>query len=128
MKILGIPIHYDEKARIISDSRGLWPFKRIVVGPAFWRFGPREMQAILLHEVAHCKLFHLERRLLRAIFFPGSIKEFCFAQEFQADNFVALTGYGKDLASVFSKVKQTEQILHPPTAERIERLLACSKG
>lgn len=124
MKCLGIPVYLDPNGAMISDSRGVWPFKRIVLGRSFQLFDPEEKKAIILHEVAHCKLFHLERRILRAIFAPWGLVKCCHEQEFQADFFVGLLGHGPDLARAFAKLQSVSDPLHPPTSERIKRLLA----
>lgn len=124
---MGIPVVYDPALATISESRGLWRWKKIFVSEKFLAFPPREQQAMLLHEVGHCKLRHLERRLIAAIaliFWPPALAEFCKRQEFQADLFVAHCGYGRDLAQAFLRVKSTgESPLHPPISERIARLM-----
>lgn len=111
---------------LISDSRGLLRWKKIVVGPEFLQFPPREQQAILLHEVGHCKLRHLEKRLLALwrIFSPRRLAELCIRQEFEADRFAHGCGYGPDLARAFQRVRASDSPLHPPIAERIARLLS----
>jgi Zn-dependent protease with chaperone function len=121
-KCLGIPVRYDERLTIICESRGVGPWKEIVVGPAFLRFGPRERQALLLHEVAHCKLFHVEKRILLLIVFPFCIFAYCRDNEFVADKFVKECGYGGDLARAFLKMADRKSVLHPPLMDRILRL------
>lgn len=124
MKCLGVTVHYRQKEKMISDSRGLWPFKRICIGPEFFRFTERERQAILLHEVGHCKMFHLEKRILNAILRPHLIASYCQAQEYAADQFAAGCGYAEDLASAFGRLHSTGDPMHPRREDRIKRLLA----
>lgn len=127
MNCLGVPIRYDPSLKFVSDSRGLWPFKRIVVGPMLRAFPEREQQAILLHEVGHCKMFHLEKRIARlftALFRPKLIVSYCQAQEFAADEFVAGCGYGLDLARAFYRLTPSPSMWHPPRDQRISRLIA----
>lgn len=127
MNCLGIEVRYDENMKFISESRGLWPFKKIVVGPLLRSFPEREQQAILLHEVGHCKMFHLEKRILRiftAFFRPKLIIAYCQAQELAADQFAAGCGYALDLAHAFSRLKPVPDRWHPPRDTRISRLLA----
>jgi Zn-dependent protease with chaperone function len=122
---MGVRVDYDQKAKFISDSRGIGRWKKVVVGPLFMQFPPREQQAILLHEVAHCKLFHVEHRLknLWLLFWrPSSLRQLCIDQEHEADAFVRSCGFGTDLALAFSKLRLTEHLLHPSTSERIARL------
>ncbi len=125
---LGIPVVYDPALKVIADSRGLARWKKVFVGPVFRAFPPREQQALLLHEVGHCKLRHLERRLAAAlvlIFWPPALATYCKRQEFQADLFAAHCGYGRELAAAFMRVKSVSQSpLHPPIEERIARLLS----
>lgn len=122
---MGVRVSYDARAKFISDSRGLGPWKKIVVGPTFLEFAPREQQAILLHEVAHCKLFHVEQRIAKLwliLWRPSRLRQLCIDQEHEADAFVRSSGFGADLASAFSKLRFTSHFLHPSTAERIARL------
>lgn len=121
---LGIPVRYDGHLQIISDSRGIGPWKEIVVGPAFMMFGHREQYALLLHEAAHCKMRHVEKRLLRAwmVFWPPALFAYCRDQEYEADRFVRGMGYGPDLARVFSRIEGGCGPLHPPHDARIHRL------
>ncbi len=125
---MGIPVVFDPELEVIADSRGLFRWKMIFVGPKIRAFPPREQQALLIHEVGHCKLRHLERRILAAlylIFWPPALARFCRAQEFQADLYVAHCGYGRDLAQAFMRFKSgAGGVFHPPLPERIARLLA----
>lgn len=123
---LGIRVVFDPTWSGISDSRGLFWWKRIFVGRAFLGFPPREQQAILLHEVGHCKLRHLEKRLLglwRALWWPALFR-LCVAQEYEADRFAAGCGYGPDLAQAFRRIRARKSPLHPPLEHRIQRLLS----
>lgn len=72
-EILGIRVVYDPRMVLISDSRGLWPCKKIVIGPAFLRLSDRQKGAVLLHEAGHCKLFHTERIVLYTLLRPRLI-------------------------------------------------------
>lgn len=124
---LGIPVHYRETFTGISDSRGLWKWKKIVVGPVFTRFPPREQAAILLHEAGHCKLFHVEQRLRglwRVFVGPEALVTLCREQELAADRFVAGCGYGADLARVLSRLSPSHSPFHPAHAVRIAALAA----
>ncbi len=125
---MGIPVVYDPQMTTISDSRGLFRWKKIFIGPTLRSFPPREQQAMLIHEVGHCKLRHLERRLLAAvvlIFWPPALARYCQAQEYQADRFAAHCGYGPALARAFLRLRSVAPgPLHPPLSLRIARLLA----
>lgn len=147
MNCMGVPVLYDPEMQSVSvtldrsrwwcpwrfakfpgivETRGIFRWKRIVVGKAFLAFPEREQQAILLHEVGHVKLNHVERRLLRAwqiVFLPFAFSRLCIAQEFQADLYAAGCGYGIDLASALSRIRTDARAsLHPAVAERVARL------
>ena len=124
--VLGIEVVFDEGLANICDSRGIFRWKKIVVGPTFLSFPPREQQALLLHEVGHCKLKHLEKRLARLwllFWSPRRLAEMCIEQEFEADRFVAAIGLGGALAQAFGRIKATPDPFHPPVTERIARLI-----
>jgi hypothetical protein len=128
---LGVPVEFDEKMRdVVSEARGLWRWKKIVIGPSVRIFSPAELEAILLHEVGHCKARHLERRIaaLWLLFFnPKRLRRLCVEQEFEADSFVAMCGKGPALASAFMRLQahgreSSSSALHPSLEERIKRL------
>ena len=122
---LGIPVFYDPKLKNISDSRGLWRWKKIVVGPAFFRLDEREAGAVLLHEAGHVKLRHLEKRLTMlwlVLISPQKLLRICVEQEFEADRFAARCGYGADLTRLFHRLAREPQMFHPSLDERIARL------
>lgn len=119
---LGIPVRFDPKLKVICDSRGIWRWKEIVVGPDFARFPPGEQMALLLHEAGHCKMFHVERRLA-ALFTPWVIPALCREQERAADRFVRSLGHGAALASALARISAPEGPFHPPASERISRLI-----
>lgn len=110
----------------LCESRGIWRWKKIVVGPPFTRFPPREQQAILLHEVGHAKLKHVEQRLLAAwkiILAPLAFARLAVQQEHQADAFARGCGYGPDLARALARCSVGPvESLHPNTLDRIARL------
>lgn len=121
----GVRVRYDPQFIGISDSRGIWPLKRIFIGPTFLNFPPREQMALLLHEVGHCKLYHLEKRIARLwlLLRPKLLFAFCIEQEYEADRFVWRCGYAVELAQAFTRIRVVNSPLHPPVAERIARLL-----
>ena len=81
----------------------------------------------LAHEVGHCKMLHLEKRILRvftSFFRPKLIVAYCQAQELAADQFAAGCGYGMDLVNAFARLKPNKGTWHPSLELRISRLLA----
>lgn len=123
--MLGIPVEYVPDLRVISETTGVGPWKRILVGNAFFDLEPRLQGAILLHEAGHAKLRHLEKRIwfaIRNFWRPMAIGSYCRNQEFEADQFAANCGYGRDLALVFARVDAPAGPYHPNRLERIARL------
>lgn len=121
---LNIRVFYDPDMAIISDSRGLLLWKRIFVGPAFFKLRPDESAAVLAHEAGHCHLRHLEKRLLRLwmLAFPSRMLALIHEHEYEADAFAAKAGFGAQLRAFFARLPPTTDILHPPLQSRIERL------
>jgi Zn-dependent protease with chaperone function len=133
---MGVPVRFDEDLPYISDSRGLWRWKEIVVGPSYFALTAREKQAVLAHEAGHCKLLHLEKRILRLwlLVMPKRLLAYCHQQEYQADQFAKACGYGAAMISLLERVAlvqseggaaQTQlvgSLYHPPLQSRIERL------
>lgn len=131
MKCLGIAVIHDTNLKMISESRGVLWWKKIVIGNSFFNFPEREKMAILLHEAGHCKLHHVEKRILSLwlAFWPTLLARYCQNQEYQADYFVAKCGYGDDLASAFLRmIAYPQGAFHPAVDSRIARLRACSRG
>ena len=124
----GIPVIFDSELKVVSQSRGIWPWKRIFLGPSFAEFPSREQAAILLHAVGHCKMRHLEKRIAgswRVLFGGSALVRLCVAQEYEADAFAANCGYAVELAKAFSRMELAGSHgggLHPGTRNRIERL------
>ena len=124
---LGIPVYYDPGLKNISDSRGLWWWKKIVLGPGFLQLSGREGCAVLLHEAGHCKLRHLEKRITMAwlvLVSPQRLLRICLEQEYEADRFAAGCGYGADLMRLFCRLQQAAGPFHPELSQRIARLTA----
>lgn len=121
---LGIRVIYDPAMEIVSDSRGLLRWKRIYVGPSFFKLRPEESSAVLAHEAGHCHLKHLEKRLLRLwmLAFPSRMLALIHEHEYEADAFAARAGFGAQLRAFFARLPPSTNILHPPLQSRIERL------
>lgn len=121
----GIPTFYDPELKNISDSRGIWRWKKIILGNAFHQLSEREAKAVLLHEVGHCKLRHLEKRLTMlwlVLWNPQKLLRLCIEQEYEADRFAARMGYGMDLVQLFCRMQRQQGPFHPELSERIARL------
>src|SRR5262245_7646278 len=103
---MGVKVIYDEDQAYACRARGIWFFTKISVGPTFFRFPPREQMALLVHEVGHCRLRHIEARL-RAIWLlfwdRERLFELCVEQENEADRFAQQHGYGADLGRALAK-------------------------
>lgn len=125
----GVPVIFDEKMRFIADSRGIFWFKRIYYGPHLYEFSPVQQYALLVHELGHCKLRHLEQRIAKlylVLFDRQRLIELCHKQEFEADDFARRRGLGPDLAAALLHTANDGHLkwpLHPVREDRIARLL-----
>lgn len=111
---MGFPVFFRDIPHLAIAS-GIWPRKRIVVGKDFYKLEENQMIAVLMHEVGHCKNFHLEERLIifALTFWIAMIsKKFWYLyiahpmaieQEMEADNFVAKRGMGRYMISVLNQ-------------------------
>lgn len=127
----GIKVFFDPCLQIPAQSKGLWPFKKIVVGKQYLPITPREKMAILSHEEAHCKKFHLERRILALwaiIFFPKLAAKWACQHELDADAFAAKHGYGVELREALSGFKSPPSMFYPPFKVRAAALTALIEG
>lgn len=121
MKILGIPVVFDPRCATLAVARGLWPFKRIAVGPEWYRLDVGERLGVLFHEAGHCVGLHMEKRLAAApllFIAPGFIRRFTHAQEIEADRFAADQGYALDLARVLESRPAPESLFYPSNEVR----------
>lgn len=117
-EFMGIPVQYSPYHRGVCDARGIWPRKRIMIGPLFNQFDMRIQQALLHHEARHCLRWHLEQRIALVLFMylplwlltvrelivihlVGIMVWFCYESarqhEIDADRFAVKHGYGAEL-------------------------------
>ena len=124
-EFLGIPVFVDESSHLTADSRGIWPWKKIVLGISFFYLERREKEAVLLHEAAHCKKFHMERRIaaIPLLFLrPAFANEIAISHEIEADRFAAERGFAVELLSVLRKIGGKEGRFYPTFDERAKHL------
>lgn len=128
LKPCGVPLEYDNNSRHIAHASGIWPFKRIIVGPGWFSLSHREQMAVLLHEVWHCKRWHLEARVIMLPFFAARWWiRVCKRQELSADAFVVRQGYGIELCQFLSRIHATTDDYHPSIIERRQRMFTLLK-
>lgn len=99
--------------------------RRIVVGPNFDRLPLRQQQAVLCHEVGHHRLRHLEKRwLMIPIFWTRFAAGVAVAQEFAADEYAVLHGYGNDLVAFLMRQIPAEKggPFYPTHRQRISNI------
>lgn len=121
---LGIPVFFDPRP-IVAEARGFWPFKRIAIGSKWFMLPERQRTAVLYHEAAHVRGWHMEKRLLNVfllIFKPVAARALCAEQECEADRFAAEHGYGAELAA-FLKRSPPGGMFYPGIDERLPRLM-----
>jgi hypothetical protein len=124
-EFLGIPVEVDTESHFLADSRGVWPRKKIVLGVSYFYLSEREKEAVLCHEVAHCKRFHMEKRLLALplLFMrPAFTSRMASNQELEADRFAAERGLGVELLQVIRKYPENQGQFHPNRTERVAAL------
>ncbi len=123
---LGIKVVVDPASRLIADARGFWPFKRIALGTPWFYLPERQRQAVLYHEAAHVRRWHMEKRFLALplLFLrPLVARALCAEQECEADRFAAEAGLGAELAAVLKKFPPEGGAFYPALDERLPRLM-----
>lgn len=124
-KVLGIPILVDVGSHLTADSRGIWPWKKIVLGVSWFYLAAREKEAVLMHEAAHCLKFHLEKRIaaIPLLFLrPAFATEIAMRQELEADRFAAERGFAVELLSVLRKLGGKDGQFYPTFYTRAKHL------
>lgn len=124
-RVHGIPVSVNLHACHAARAFGIWPFKRIVVGENWFYLSPREKRAFLLHEVGHCKRFHMEKRLLALPMLLINSQfniRMAIEHEHEADQFAAREGYGIELLAAIKRLGYTSGTFYPTYAARAERV------
>ncbi len=125
-EVFGVPVAYLPTSPLMADARGVWPLKRIVVGPRWMKIASeRERLAVLAHEAAHCLKWHLEKRILAVLLLfirPQFAARLCIEQELDADEFAARAGFGVELLSVLEREREESGMFYPSNAQRKEAL------
>lgn len=131
---LGVAVYFDAKLTdnyALASGIGRWA--RVRIGTPLAQLPPREQQAVLMHEIGHVKLRHMEKRLLNLwrIFWPPSLLRYCRNQEFEADRFAADYGYRVEMMQSIMRIERALKLekrhedaghWHPSLKERIARL------
>ncbi len=127
--VFGIPVFFATNCGRVAQATGFWPFrKKILVGLQWFYLSPEEQYAVLLHEVGHCKAFHMEKRILYIplVIFPSLLKALCRQQELEADEFVVKNGHGEAFSKALDRMKKInfneDYGLYPTIEERISRI------
>jgi Zn-dependent protease with chaperone function len=137
MKVTGYRVEFDPDLRLYAEARGLWPFKRIVVGRLWYALPDHERQAVLMHEVGHCRRAHMEIRAfllvplaapkviwqalcgLEELRPPEFIRRIACNQEIEADAYAARAGFGYAMMAHLDRVRELKPtIFYPSHAER----------
>lgn len=143
---LGIPVYFDETAKATARATGLWPRKRIILGPMWAKLPEPERTAVLYHEIGHCKALHMEGRALvtcaafaPAVFLlPGKLLVVILVtlvlwelaawlarkSEYDADRFAAQHGHGPALARYLCRPIAYDGAtdFYPSRSDRIDAL------
>lgn len=127
--IFEFPVRRDPKCRDVARSLGIWPFKSIVLGDAWFLLTAYEQQAVLMHEVGHCRLWHKELKLLMLPFaYCKWAQAASKRHEFEADAFAVRSGHGFGMLQLTHRSVRAQWVLDaipgPPTLEQvIDRLI-----
>jgi hypothetical protein len=122
-RVFGIPIFYNPQSKQLAEAKGIWPWKRIIVGPAWFSLNSGSRMAVLMHEAKHCLAFHLEKRLLMLpLFWTTWVLKVTHRQEMDADAFAVEQGYGVELLGVIQRFRVEDGDFYPTYAERAKHL------
>lgn len=125
-EVLGFKVYYDERQRLPARISGPWLWKRIIVGPSYWRLSFIEQRAVLFHEAKHAITFDNDKRLLNVIFYASERgRRLVAEQEFAADRFAAECGHAIGMMQFLHRCREVKQAYGPPAEERIARLSQC---
>ena len=128
--VLGFKVKFNPRTSRLAYVSAIWPFKRIYVGHRWYTLTDSQRWAVLLHEAAHCRLFHSEKRwawrclIFLSIFRPSKLQDLCVAQEFEADRFAAQQGYGLALIEVLIELDLVTTPSNAIIEERARSILA----
>lgn|SRR5512135_1825450 len=124
-KFLGLQIVQTGDKSVLAEAHGIWPKKRIVVGPAFDRLPYLEKIAALLHETHHCRCLHMEIRILLIPFcWMKWVQGLAQRQEFACDKFAYDNGFGAEMLRLLSRMQRSGgSEFYPSINERCERLV-----
>jgi Zn-dependent protease with chaperone function len=146
LDLMDIPVFLDSDATVLARAAGVGPWKKILVSPAWEALPNAEKSAVLVHEVGHCKAFHMEKRIAMLIltalpvlavlpwpFIVAALTsiavwEFtCYqarTHELEADRFAAQAGYAGGLVTYLMRAPEVSDAedFYPTNAERIAAL------
>lgn len=123
-----IPVRAAERSGV-AWARGLWPLQWIEIGRDWFMLTPGEQEAVLLHEVGHCRGHHMIARwLLLPLCWLPAVQALARRQELAADAFAVREGRGLDLLRFifrFNRVPDDPiaRKLCPPPQERAQNIL-----
>ncbi len=110
-------VRYDPNFHGTACLQGLWPFRTVVVGQWYMRQSSEAQEAIYQHEMAHAKLFHVEKLLLKSLF-RSPQRIWWLEQELEADRWVFERGFGIPLFHVLRRL----HLENGPNPERMRRM------
>jgi Zn-dependent protease with chaperone function len=106
-----------------AEARGFLFRRRIEIGRAFFRLTGPVQQAILLHEAAHLKRHHIEKRaLLAPLHFLPFVRRMAWQHELDADAFAVASGYGVPLLLYLAAAHRGDGEFYPPFSQRAQNI------
>lgn len=131
MRVAGIPVDIDVRQAATACARGLWPFKRIVVGLKWYALPVDQRVAVLYHEAGHCRLFHLEKRILALpllLVAPRLAAAIARRHELASDRYAAQAGFAAPHIAYLEEAHADDSDFYPSREERISSLRAYLEG
>ena len=126
---LGYPVYFTTDRRVFAEARGIWRWKKIIVGVG-WNVLPYEEQiAALLHEAHHCRAHHFEiRLLLLPICWTKWSQRIAQRQELACDRFAHDNGFGHEMLHIVSKTQGGGGEFYPLLKDRVDHLINLLRG
>lgn len=99
-------------------------FGVVLTGAPYRTLTPQEQESIIAHEYGHIHHRHTQRRLWWILTLQWDrIAERCRAQEFEADRYATMGGFGHGLLKFLSRMHNAQHSdFHPSPVERMENI------
>lgn len=121
--IHGHTVRYDSLCGCVAEARGLFRWRYIAVGTAWFWLQADEQEAVLLHEVGHLHHHHLAKRIaVLPFFWTDYARRMGKRQEHEADAYAWHHGAGAGMHRFIERSGTRGGEFHPTAADRLARL------